>query len=176
MATLKNLVDETTNIKNELVICHSNLKNNLIEKGVECSDTDKISNLIDKVNAINIPKATFGETCIAFKDCDTQVAITSNSYILASSFRYASLNGGYRVSVFSMAKNSSFGGNIKFEHKRGKDVLFSKEIYNSSTSHVKCTVDIDNVEIGDEICLYGLAKNTSAPFYLKDFVVNFDLL
>ena len=30
MATLKNLVDETTNIKNELVECHSNLKNNII--------------------------------------------------------------------------------------------------------------------------------------------------
>ena len=49
MATLKSLVDETTNIKNELVICHSNLKNNLIEKGVECSDTDKMSSLIDKI-------------------------------------------------------------------------------------------------------------------------------
>ena len=49
MANLKNLVDETTNIKNELVECHTNLKNNLIEKGVECSDTDKMSSLIDKI-------------------------------------------------------------------------------------------------------------------------------
>ena len=54
MATLKNLVDETTNIKNELVICHSNLKNNLIKKGVECSDTDKMSSLIDKINEISL--------------------------------------------------------------------------------------------------------------------------
>ena len=52
MATLKNLVDETTNIKNELVACHTNLKNNLSAKGVECSDTDKISSLIDKINNI----------------------------------------------------------------------------------------------------------------------------
>ena len=44
MATLKSLVDETTNIKNELKECHSNLKNNLIEKGVECSDMDKMFN------------------------------------------------------------------------------------------------------------------------------------
>ena len=29
MATLKNLVDETTNIKDELKTCHTNLKNNL---------------------------------------------------------------------------------------------------------------------------------------------------
>lgn len=56
MTTLKNLVDETTNIKDELVECHNNLKNNLIEKGVECSDTDKISSLIDKVNDIQLKK------------------------------------------------------------------------------------------------------------------------
>ena len=56
MATLKSLVDETTNIKNELVECHNNLKNNLIEKGVECSDTDKMPSLIDKVkNISNVP-------------------------------------------------------------------------------------------------------------------------
>ena len=53
MATLKQLVDETTNIKNELKTCHTNLKNNLINKGVECSSTDKISNLIDKVKDVS---------------------------------------------------------------------------------------------------------------------------
>ena len=48
MATLKNLVDETTSIKNELVTCHTNLKNNLITKGVECSDADKLLSLVNK--------------------------------------------------------------------------------------------------------------------------------
>ena len=43
MATLKSLVDETGNIKNELAECHANLKNNLIAKGVECGDNDKMS-------------------------------------------------------------------------------------------------------------------------------------
>ena len=54
MATLKSLVDETGNIKNELVECHTNLKNNLIAKGVECSDTDKMPSLINKVGAVGI--------------------------------------------------------------------------------------------------------------------------
>lgn len=53
MSTLKALVDETTNIKNELVTCHTNLKNNLISKGVECSDSDKMSSLIDKIGDIS---------------------------------------------------------------------------------------------------------------------------
>ena len=52
MATLKSLVDETTNIKNELKTCHATLKNNLIEKGVECSEDDKILDLITKVESL----------------------------------------------------------------------------------------------------------------------------
>ena len=52
MSTLKQLVDETTNIKNELKTCHTNLKSNLIEKGVECSDTDKLLSLVGKVGEI----------------------------------------------------------------------------------------------------------------------------
>ena len=53
MATLKQLVDETTNIKNELKTCHTNLKNNLIAKGVECSDADKLLSLVNKVGEIS---------------------------------------------------------------------------------------------------------------------------
>ena len=71
MATLKNLVDETTNIKNELVECHSNLKNNLIEKGVECSNTDKMSSLIDKVGNI---------TGYRISDTITEAQVTLSSY------------------------------------------------------------------------------------------------
>ena len=52
MATLKELVNETTNIKDELKTCHTNLKNNLVEKGVECSDNDKMLSLINKVEQI----------------------------------------------------------------------------------------------------------------------------
>ena len=176
MATLEQLVNETTNIKNELKTCHSNLKNALAKKGVEVVEEDKMSSLINKVNSINIPKATFGETCIAFKGCDIQTPFNSNSYTLVSSFRYVSLSGAYRVSAFSMTNNRNFAGKIKFEHKRGDAVLFSKQISVSSTSLTKYTVDIDNVEFGDEILLYASTSNTSVPCYVKDFVVSFDLL
>ena len=56
MATLKNLVDETTNIKNELVTCHANLKANLIDKGVEVLVTDKLLSLSNKVGEIELGK------------------------------------------------------------------------------------------------------------------------
>ena len=52
MATLNELVNETTNIKNEIVTCHESLKSNLVKKGIECSNTDKMSSLIEKVDQI----------------------------------------------------------------------------------------------------------------------------
>ena len=69
MATLKQLVDETTNIKNELITCHANLKNNLIEKGVECSNTDKLLRLANKVGEIELGKKwASGEHIVNFPD------------------------------------------------------------------------------------------------------------
>lgn len=56
MSTLKQLVGETTNIKNELITCHANLKTNLIDKGVECSNTDKLLSLANKVGEIELGK------------------------------------------------------------------------------------------------------------------------
>ena len=54
MATLKSLVDETSNIKNELKTCHTNLKNNLSAKGIGVSSSDKIPSLINKINDITL--------------------------------------------------------------------------------------------------------------------------
>lgn len=56
MTTLKSLVDETTNIKDELVTCYTNLKNNLVDKGVEVLPSDKMLILIDKVGDIPLGK------------------------------------------------------------------------------------------------------------------------
>lgn len=53
MATLKQLVDETTTIKNELVTCHTTLKNNLLSKGVTVGSNDKIPIMINKINEIS---------------------------------------------------------------------------------------------------------------------------
>lgn len=49
MATLKALVDETTNIKNDTINCHTVLKNNLINKKVSVSSSDKMLDLVNKI-------------------------------------------------------------------------------------------------------------------------------
>ena len=91
MATLKSLVNETTNIKNELVECHATLKNNLIEKDVECSEDDKLAVLVDKVKDMpfiegysKLPKWFKAE--FAFKDyvfsCEDMIA--ARGYLTSS--------------------------------------------------------------------------------------------
>ena len=67
MATLKSLVDETTNIKNELKTCHATLKDNLIEKGIECGEDDKMLDLINKVDDIKGYKVLNSNTGMEFK-------------------------------------------------------------------------------------------------------------
>ena len=53
MATLKGLVDETTNIKNEIVECRDTLKQILIDKKIEgLENENKLSTLINKVNKL----------------------------------------------------------------------------------------------------------------------------
>ena len=49
MATLKELVTETTKIKNKLVTCHTNLKTNLVNKKIQVNNNDKILDLINKI-------------------------------------------------------------------------------------------------------------------------------
>lgn len=56
MATLKNLVDETTNIKNEIVECYSKLSSILTSKNIEVSEEDKMLDLISKVDSELINK------------------------------------------------------------------------------------------------------------------------
>lgn len=53
-STLKELVDETGLIKDELVTCRDTLKTNLENKGVDVSSTDKMQGLVEKVKGIEV--------------------------------------------------------------------------------------------------------------------------
>ena len=93
MATLKSLVDETTNIKNELVECRNTLKTNLEIKGISIDEQDNIITLIEKISDIstskyfssdfsfNLPAGTTTQTHTRELDIDfipTIVIITMN--------------------------------------------------------------------------------------------------
>ena len=72
MSTLKQLIDETTNIKNELKTCHSKIRSNLSNKGVSSTSNDKMETLIDKIN--EIPLGRKWASGSATTQYDTQVA------------------------------------------------------------------------------------------------------
>ena len=99
MATLKKLVDETTNIKDELVTCHTNLKNNLITKGVECSDADKLLSLVNKV----------GETSMAIVESSDNVLME-----LGSLAKYVTVQVPPNSIKKQFTFTSTFKGSVRF--------------------------------------------------------------
>ena len=149
MATLKSLVDETTNIKNELVECHTNLKNNLIEKGVECSDTDKMLSLIDKVVNVNTV---------------TEYTVSNNPFVRSD----LQLNIGYAGgNVLVMYLKTGFKGSIRVQTElgddmavyvsvvRGGDVVYTSNTITNKGAHF---FDVNNLEVGDEVSVYGKCR------------------
>lgn len=151
MTTLKNLVDETTNIKNELVTCHTNLKNNLIEKGVECSDSDKLINLIDKIDNISIAKNVVASNNDIFYSeyCDT----LSTSLKLACKF-YIGFKGSIRVSSEANGVSGSYNGKLIYKVIREGIEVDSSDEFILTRSYVEYSHEFTNLEYGDFIEVY----------------------
>lgn len=112
MPTLKDLVDETTNIKNELIKCHFDLKSNLIDKGITVENTDKMKDLIDKVSLLlnsskkwakgslsgtsatfTIPNIGFIPSILIVYSIKPYDTATTNSYIAINVFVNKSYHG-----------------------------------------------------------------------------------
>lgn len=109
MSTLKQLVDETTNIKDEIITCHANLKNNLIEKGVECSDTDKLLRLANKVGEIELGKKFIKG--ITYQNADNSRifnTVCESGYSKSSRFNYVILpKPDFEVGLIVLRSNPS---------------------------------------------------------------------
>jgi hypothetical protein len=156
MATLKSLVDETTNIKDELVECHTNLKNNLIAKGVECSDNDKMLSLIDRVEEIS-----------------TATTVKASDNILLN-FGYSTNPQGSSVTIPASSTvkqvnfKSTFNGSVRFlvvfnNGSGNVDGVFFKNdsIVKTVTGGLNMSAmsfDFTNVNVGD-VLSFGV-KNT----------------
>ena len=168
MATLKNLVDETTNIKNELKECHTNLKNNLIEKGVDILPTNskKMSNLIEKVKSIKAypSRVNVGDNHSVFFD-STNYSEAGISYVDVVSFSNFVVPGNYRTSINVKTRNSTYAGYVRIEHRRNGEVIASKTGSTKDTDYsYKFVVDFEYIELGDEIYFalnYSYGKNAN---------------
>lgn len=114
MSTLKQLVDETTNIKNELKTCHANLKTNLIDKGVECSNTDKLLSLVGKVEEIELGKKFIKG--IAYQNADNSRlfnTVCKSGYSRNARFNYVVLpKPDFEVGLIVLRSNPSTAYNL----------------------------------------------------------------
>lgn len=134
MSTLKQLVDETTNIKNELKTCHSNLKNNLVGKDVELTGNEKLLELISKTEDLNKIVVTAGDET-QFCNLGATYGVASTEYKTIRSFTIPT-DGAFRIksyTCFNGAFTSTSNGDnyMKFViQTNGVDVWESEEISN----------------------------------------------
>ena len=155
MATLKSLVDETTNIKNELKTCHSNLKNNLIQKGVTCSDNDKISTLINRVGEISTVKFIAGNSCTVYSNNNKYKGLKGDQFI--GTFEVKGDIKSIRLTARGCSTGAAFGVGVKFKvNRNGVIVLDSKVPFTTHGSGTvsEITGDFSDIEKGDIIELY----------------------
>ena len=129
MTTLKSLVDETTKIKNELRTCHANLKNNLASKNVSISNTDKLSNLIDKITNIDVLNDAMKNQKISYK-------IAENTLSLSTDFT------GLNQTYFKIKDNYLY---LVLEDKNASTSYFKTCVlkYNLSTKKIENKFTID---------------------------------
>ena len=163
MTTLKKLVDETTNIRNEIVNCYSSLKTNLTNKYVEVSNNDKLSSLISKVLDIKIYQKIAGTEKVYMSDSNEYSSYNTSSFEKLKTYE---INDNFESARFNFT-NTSGGGYIKCEYVQDGKILRTTQ-YGSNTPNV--TFDMSNVKKGDKVVFYGKATNSSYYIYYASFV------
>ena len=131
MATLKNLVDETTNIKNELKTCYTNLVNNLSVKDVEVSSGDKLGDLVDKISLIATPVKTIISS-------NPQILITESTNSSTVTFKKSTnydyklyIMGDIRISlnVGSATSTSNYNPSVlNIQHIRSGNIITTRQL------------------------------------------------
>lgn len=177
MATLKNLVDETTNIKNELVTCHSNLKNNLTAKGVECSDTDKISSLIDKVeDVVVLPNIIPGNSNQMYYE-DVKITTSHTSYLEVHQINPFKFDGNYRLCTYHRRTGGASGYQyLYFEIERNSSVIYTSKVFAQNlTSDLESIVDITDIKKGDIVKFYTKSASYSCVFSKVKVMYDFEI-
>lgn len=163
MATLKNLVDETTNIRNEIANCYSNLKTNLTNRNVEVLNSDKLSSLISKVLDIKTYQKVAGTEKVYMSDSNEYLSSNTSSFEKLKTYE---INDSFSSARFNFT-NTSGGGSIKCEYVQDGKILRTTQ-YNAGTPDI--TFDMSNVKKGDKVVFYGKATGSGYYIYYASFV------
>ena len=176
MATLKSLVDETTNIKDELVECYTNLKNNLIKKGVECSDSDKMPNLIDKVKDASLSSTISDNILFSWEDERRIDAIKTDFDTLYPVYSIPCCFKGSCRLDFKFKGNSSgdyYYAIVKLI--RGGEEIYVSERFKTNYVYLNVVLDVDNIMPLDTIEILAMIRSDDGYSRFKEFYLKGDL-
>ena len=154
---LSQVNSQVNNIKNEINAIKNVLKNNLIEKGVECSDTDRTSNLVDKINGIKVGKKAIAGDSIELVNMkhynNGTLQLASANIVGNFNFFNSAVSGSIRISTYLQKSLSSATANVLIR-KISLDgtSLDVRNLQLSSSGSGTFNVDV-YVDIGDSIVL-----------------------
>ena len=201
MATLKNLVNETTNIKNELINHRDNLKNKLTSKGIELNDNEnKLQILINKVYELNDYVYRFylykngneytditggyvntGTTGGSMKNDGTSLVIKAERNSSGFKVCFANTNNTINLSNYSVLKiecsidnSDSTKGHVTFGLHNSKGVYpqTSAVVYRGGLDKGIVSIDIKNINSSQYLIIRPLIEATSSSTHVTCKVYN----
>lgn len=153
MITLKSLVDETTNIKYELVTCHTNLKNNLTTKGITVNPSDKMLTLINNVNNLDyVNNVIAGTTFQLFNyKLTNEISMTQNAMLELSS----NVKGSIKLQINYICSASGSPSSVNIDLVRGNSIVSSKTFeLKAYGSYITIEYDLAQIQLNDTIKIY----------------------
>lgn len=150
------------------------LKNNLVAKGVECSDNDKMLSLIDRVGKIKmLPNIIPGNSNTMYYE-DVNKSSTNTSYTKIHQADPFKFDGNYRIYTYHKRTNGASGTQyLYFKIIRNGVSIYTSEVFTtSSTAELQSVEDVNNVEIGDVIEFY--TKSSAHTCVFTKFQIKYD--
>lgn len=156
------LVSELNSVADELVECHTNLKNNLIEKGVEVSSGDKLRGLVDKIENISTTKNVVASDNV-FYSCGTPFSCSISGGKRLCILQYPTFfQGSIRCST--KCSGYSIKTTIEIEIIRDGVLVSTKSFVVSadSNNYLEKSIDLDGIQNNDIIMVYASNNGTSS--------------
>lgn len=151
VSNLKQVIEHSKEIKKEIEYQSLKLKNNLIKKGVECSDSDKMSSLVDKIDGIVVGDNVVAGETIKLLSLTPTISMVSGGKLSWSS----NVNGSIKIKIMSVCNNSGGSSSLNIDLLRGDSIVSTKSFtLKSHGSYITIEYDLEGVKLYDVVSIY----------------------
>lgn len=173
-SSLKEVIEHSKEIKKEIEHQSLRLKNALIEKGVECSENDNLSSLIDEVNLLKVVSDTpvAGKTVLLYENLP-QIITSSTSYRQAWEYLYEGSDGTLTVSFEEGSQSTSYLGIYLIRITRNGSDMDVKTYTGTGSEYKTCYFDIDVCK-NDKISIWFKSNSNGRYVYIKSLRITHD--